>query len=357
MTSERNAEGCSHDHGNRTPWRARLRRVAAWLIRNHIWVFLALTMAVFSLSSPYFLTVNNLANVLTQSAFIGILAVGMTMVMINGEIDLSVGAVLALAAALAIGLQDQIGVWPAVFAGVLAGAALGFLNGAIVAFSGMHSFIVTLGGLIGIRGLVFVYSGENALMVTDFSYTEIPELYLGPVSLTALIFLGLALLFQWVLTSTRHGRETYAVGDNIEAAHDAGIDIKRHKIINFTICGALAAIAGVLLSMRLGTAEPNAGKIWELWTIIAVVLGARASGRVRQHVDDHWRRSDAGCAAKRPEAAEHAELCRADGDGQCAGACAAAGPLAEPWGSGAMTGVVLSVAGHHQDVPGRAGAR
>jgi len=137
----------------------------------------------------------------------------------------------------------------------------------------MHSFVVTLGGLIGIRGLVFVYSGENALMVPDFSYTEIPEVYLGPISLTAMIFFALALFFQWVLSSTRHGRETYAVGDNIEAAHDAGINVKRHKIINFTICSTLAAVCGILLSMRLGTAEPNAGRIWELWTIIAVVLG------------------------------------------------------------------------------------
>lgn len=250
-----------------------LHGLANWLMRNHIWLFLALSILVFSLASPYFLTVNNLGNVLTQGAFIGILAVGMTMVMIDGEIDLSVGATLALAASLAIGLQDQIGIWPAVFAGFASGVALGALNGTLVAFSGMHSFIVTLGGLIGIRGLVFVYSGENALMAPDFSYTEYPEIYLGPVSLTALIFLGLALLFQWVLSSTRHGRETYAVGDNIGAASDAGINIKRHKIINFTICGAMAAVAGILLSMRLGTAEPNAGKIWELWTIIAVVLG------------------------------------------------------------------------------------
>lgn len=244
-----------------------------WLLRNHIWLFLALAVTVFSMASPYFLTVNNLGNVLTQAAFIGILAVGMTMVMINGEIDLSVGAILALASALAIGLQPAIGVWPAVFVGFLSGAALGALNGTLVALSGMHSFVVTLGGLIGIRGLVFVYTGEQALMVEDFSYTDIPEVYLGPLSLTALIFLALAALFQWVLTSTRHGRETYAVGDNIAAAHDAGIRIKRHKIINFTICGALAGIAGILLSMRLGTAEPNAGRIWELWTIIAVVLG------------------------------------------------------------------------------------
>lgn len=251
----------------------RAGRVTAWLVRNHIWLFLALSVALFSFASPYFLTLNNLGNVLTQAAFIGILAVGMTMVILNGEIDLSVGAVLALASALAIGLQPLIGVWPAILAGLLSGVALGALNGAIVAYSGMHSFVVTLGALIGIRGLVFVYTGENALMVEDFSYTEIPEIYLGPLSLTAMIFLGLALLFQWVLSSTRHGRETYAVGDNIEAAYDAGINIKRHKIINFTLCGTMAAVAGILLSMRLGTAEPNAGRIWELWTIIAVVLG------------------------------------------------------------------------------------
>ena len=244
-----------------------------WLFRNHIWLFLGLAIVIFSLASPYFLTVNNISNVLTQGAFIGILAVGMTLVMIDGEIDLSVGAILALSTALAIGLQEQIGVWPAVLAGLVSGAALGFLNGAITAFSGMHSFIVTLGALIGIRGLVFIYTGEDALMVQDFSYTEYAEIYLGPVSVTALTFFVLALFFQWVLTSTRHGRETFAIGDNIEAAHDAGINIKRHKIINFTICGTMAAVAGILLSMRLGTAEPNAGKIWELWTIIAVVLG------------------------------------------------------------------------------------
>ena len=250
-----------------------LQSVLGWLLRNHIWVFLALTVVVFSLSSPYFLTVNNIGNILTQGAFIGILAIGMTLVMIDGEIDLSVGAIPALASALAIGLQDHMGVWPAVFLGLMSGAAMGFVNGTLVALSGMHSFIITLGGLIGIRGLVFVYSGENALMVPDFSYAEIPEVYLGPISLTAIIFFALALFFQWVLSSTRHGRETYAVGDNIEAAHDAGINVKRHKIINFTICGTLAAVCGILLSMRLGTAEPNAGKIWELWTIIAVVLG------------------------------------------------------------------------------------
>jgi ribose transport system permease protein len=244
-----------------------------WSLRNHIWVFLVLLAVFFSMASPHFLTLNNVGNILTQGAFIGFLAIGMTMVMINGEIDLSVGATLALACALAIGLQPLVGVWSAVFLALLAGAGLGFLNGTLVALSGMHSFVVTLGALVGIRGLVFIYTGENALMVEDFAYTEIPELYLGPLSLTALLFFGLAFSFQWILTSTRHGREAYAIGDNLEAAHDAGISVKRHKIINFTICGTLAAVCGILLSMRLGTAEPNAGRVWELWAIIAVVLG------------------------------------------------------------------------------------
>jgi ribose transport system permease protein len=230
-------------------------------------------MVVFSFASPYFLTLNNLGNVLTQGSFIGLLAVGMTLVMINGEIDLSVGAVLALASALAIGLHPSIGVWPAILVALLAGTFFGFINGAIVAMSGMHSFVVTLGALIGIRGVVFVYTGEQALMVEDFSYTEYVEIYLGPLSLTAMIFIGFALLFQWVLSNTRHGREAYAIGDNIKSAHEAGIRIKRHKIINFALCSFLAAVAGVLLSMRLGTAEPNAGRIWERWTIIAIVLG------------------------------------------------------------------------------------
>lgn len=252
---------------------AGVSRLMKAVAENHIWVFLVLAMLVFTLASPYFLTLNNLGNVLTQGAFIGILAVGMTIIMINGEIDLSVGATLALACALAIGLQPEIGVWPAIFVALLVGAVMGFINGILVALSGMHSFIVTLGALIGIRGLVFIYTGENALLVENFDYIEMAEIYLGPVSITALIFIAMALILQWVLSSTKHGREAYAVGDNLKSAHEAGIRVNRHKVINFVICGLLAAISGVLLSMRLGTAEPNAGKVWELWAIIAIVLG------------------------------------------------------------------------------------
>ncbi|MFT4158690.1 ABC transporter permease [Shinella sp.] len=261
-----------------------VRRLAA---DHYVWMLLALVCVFFAFLSPHFLTAFNIGNVLTQSAFIGLLAIGMTLVILNGEIDLSVGATLALSAALAIGLQNS--GWPtsaAIAAGLLAGTALGFINGAVVVASGMHSFVVTLGALIGIRGLVFVYTKGNALLVEDFTYADLLEVYVGPVSLTAIIFLGMLAFFQWLLSASRHGREAYAVGDNPEAARDAGVRVGRHKIINFTISGFLAALCGILLSIRLGTAEPQAGRIWELWTIIAVVLGGT---RLQGGVGSLWK--------------------------------------------------------------------
>lgn len=261
-----------------------VRRLAA---DHYVWMLLALVCVFFAFLSPHFLTAFNIGNVLTQSAFIGLLAIGMTLVILNGEIDLSVGATLALSAALAIGLQNS--GWPtsaAIAAGLLAGTALGFINGTVVVASGMHSFVVTLGALIGIRGLVFVYTKGNALLVEDFTYADLLEVYVGPVSLTAIIFLGMLAFFQWLLSASRHGREAYAVGDNPEAARDAGVKVGRHKIINFTISGFLAALCGILLSIRLGTAEPQAGRIWELWTIIAVVLGGT---RLQGGVGSLWK--------------------------------------------------------------------
>lgn len=261
-------------------------------VRRHIaelyvWVLLALAFGLFALLSPHFMTAFNIGNVLTQAAFIGLLSIGMTLVILNGEIDLSVGAVLALASALAIGLQNEGWSTPvAITAGLAVGTVLGFLNGVVVVASGMHSFVVTLGALIGIRGLVFVYTGGNALLVEDFTYADLLEYYIGPVSLTSIIFLGLFAAFQWMLSATRHGREAYAVGDNPEAARDAGIRVGRHKIVNFTLSGLLAALCGIMLSIRLGTAEPQAGRVWELWTIIAVVLGGT---RLQGGVGSLWK--------------------------------------------------------------------
>ncbi|HKJ95022.1 MAG TPA: ABC transporter permease [Gammaproteobacteria bacterium] len=243
-----------------------------WISRHPIWLFLAACVIFFSFGSPYFFTPFNLSNILVQSAFIGFLSIGMTLIMINGNIDLTVGSTLALCASLAVGLQDY-GLVVAIAGAVAAGLLLGLLNGVIVVKTGVHSFIVTLGGLIGIRGLVFVYTGENSLSATNMSFLDFGMISFGPISIIAVLFVVLMLAFQWMLSRTRHGREAYAIGGNLSAAENAGVKVSRHIVINFVISGLMAAVAGITMATQMGAATPNLGTNYELWTVIAVVLG------------------------------------------------------------------------------------
>lgn len=242
------------------------------LKRQPIWIFLAACILFFSFSAPAFLSVDNLSNVLVQSAFTGFLAIGMTLIMINGNIDLSVGSILALCASLAVGLQTY-GMVVAIVGALAAGLALGIFNGLIVVKTGVHSFIVTLAALIGIRGLVFVYTREQSLSATNMDYMDFGMISFGPINVIAAAFLVLLLVFQFVLARTRHGREAFAIGGNLTAAINAGIKVKRHVVINFAVSGAMAAIAGIAMTTQMGAATPNLGSNYELWTIIAVVLG------------------------------------------------------------------------------------
>jgi ribose/xylose/arabinose/galactoside ABC-type transport system permease subunit len=252
-----------------------VKKIQDIILQNSIWLFLVICLIFFSFSSEYFLTVTNLTNVLVQGSFIGLLAIGMTLCIINGNIDLTVGAVLGLAASLAVGLQAEYGIIISILAALTAGLLLGLLNGVVTVFSGVNAFIVTLGGMIGIRGLVFVYTGEQSFFATDMRFIEFNEIIIGStiISLISTLFIVLILFFQWFLSRTVHGRDAYAIGGNLQAAENAGIRVKKHIIINFAISGFLAAVAGVLLASRMGSSTPNLGNIYELWTIIAVVLG------------------------------------------------------------------------------------
>jgi ribose transport system permease protein len=245
------------------------------ILQNSIWVFLVICTVIFSFASEYFLTFTNLTNILVQGSFIGFLAIGMTLCMINGNIDLTVGAVLGFAASLAVGLQADYGVVFGICVALAVGLLLGVLNGVLIAYSGVHAFIVTLGGMIGIRGLVFVYTGEESFFATNMQFIDFNEVMIGstPISLISVSFIALAFFFQWFLTRTVHGRDVYAIGGNRQAAENSGIRVKRHIIINFAISGLLAAFSGIMLASRMGSSTPNLGSIYELWTIIAVVLG------------------------------------------------------------------------------------
>ncbi|MBJ3778785.1 ABC transporter permease [Acuticoccus mangrovi] len=238
-----------------------------------IWLFTLACALFFTVTTDNFAEIGNLTNILQQTSTIGLIALGMTVVMINGNIDLSVGAVVALAASLAVGLQSDIGTLPAVAVGLGSGIALGFLNGMIVWKTGVDAFIVTLGAMIGVRGLVFVYTQEQSFFAMDFAYSDFGMSQTLGLPTLAWVFLGFTVVMHWVMTSTVHGRNAYAVGGNREAALNAGIRVGRHMVVNFMIVGFFAALAGITLSTQMGASTPNLGREYELWTITAVVLG------------------------------------------------------------------------------------
>lgn len=237
-----------------------------------IWVFVIALFIFFSFMSEYFLSFGNITNILVQTSTIGLVALGMTFVMINGNIDLSVGAILGLAASLAVGLQE-VSMTLAILAALSSGILLGALNGFVVWKTGVNAFIVTLGAMLGVRGLIFLYTGEQSFFAMNFAFADFGTSTIGPFPVLAIIFLACALIMHLVLTRTGHGRNTFAVGGNPEASIDAGIRLGRHMMINFIIVGFFAALAGVLLASQMGAATPNLGRDYELWVITAVVLG------------------------------------------------------------------------------------
>ncbi len=253
--------------------------LSTFLKRGAIWGFIVLELVFFSvageflsLSDKAFMDIDNMLLLFKQSAPIGIIAMGMTIVMINGNIDLSVGATYALSA---IVLLDSMS-WP-VFAGLgdwvipvawalalLTGTLLGALNGLIVWKTGVDAFIVTLGSMLGYRGLVFMYNGEQPTSHLNWSLVDFAEAqFLGLHTPTWFLLLVTAVIW-FVMTRTVHGRNAYAIGNNREAAVNAGIRVGPHFLINFMIIGFLAALSSVVFYSESGSVNPNDGELYEL---------------------------------------------------------------------------------------------
>ncbi len=253
-----------------------------------IWGFIVLELIFFSvagqfwsLSESAFMDFDNMLLLLKQSAPIGIIAVGMTIIMINGNIDLSVGAIFALSAIVMLDAMT----WP-VFAGLgdwvipvaallalLTGMVLGLINGLIVWKTGVDAFIVTLGSMLGFRGLVFMYNGEQPTFHLNWTMVDFAEADILGVETPAIVLLAVVLVFWLLMTRTVHGRNAYAIGDNRDAAVNAGIRVGPHMLINFAIIGFLSALSAVTFYSASGSVNPNDGMLFELWAITAVVLG------------------------------------------------------------------------------------
>jgi ribose transport system permease protein len=229
---------------------------------------------LFSVLSPTFLTAGNLLNVVLQVSIIAIVAFGMTYVLLLGEIDLSVGSIIALAGSvagllLAHGLPLAL-VLPAVLA---CGLLLGAVNGAVSSLLSIPSFIVTVATMGIFRGIAYITSDGMPVSIESEAFLWLGNGRLLGVPAPIWILALLLLVNHLVLAKTVFGRKAYLTGGNVEAAVYAGIRVKRLKIVIFMISGLMAAIGGLVLTARLYSAQPNAALGWELDAIAAAVLG------------------------------------------------------------------------------------
>lgn len=221
-----------------------------------------------------FLTTENVLNVLRQNSMLGLVALGMTFVILSGGVDLSVGALLAVGGVTAARLSGH-GSLVAIIAGVAASAALGLVNGLTIAKGRMPPFVATLAMMIAARGALLGLSGDDSIPLAS-SASAFHWLGRGAVaSIPApIVLLVLAYVLGWLaLRYLRFGRQVYAVGDDAVAARLLGLRVDRVLVATYVASGALAGLAGVVLAARLGAGQPVAGMGWELDAIAAVVVG------------------------------------------------------------------------------------
>ena len=233
-----------------------------------------LLCAVFSTLSDRFLTVNNAVNVLRQSTINGIIAIGMTFVILTAGIDLSVGAVLALSTIVTADLLRQgIAVPIAVLAGLALGSAAGLVNGLIITKAKVPPFVATLGMMTVARGLTLTYTQGKPITGLPDRFRFIGTGSLGPVPMP-IVIAALAFLVGYILlTRTRVGEYILALGNNPVAARYAGIATDRYTTLVYVVAGLLSALAGMILVARLNSAQPTAGLAYEFDAIAAVVVG------------------------------------------------------------------------------------
>jgi ribose transport system permease protein len=253
----------------------------------HLAPLLALVLAAVLLGwrAPQFWSADNLLSIGVQSAVILILAIGQTLVIIAGGIDLSVGSVVALAGtAAALLMAHGVPPVPASLVGIVAGALVGLFNGGIVAGARMPPFIVTLGTLGMARGLALILTDGTNVSGLPAGFMTLGQGRLGPVPLPILCVLGVALAAHLLLSRTRFGRYCYAMGSNRQAARLSGVGVQRWTVTVFALSGLLAGLGGIIQTSRLGIGQPTTGEGFELDAVAAAVIGGASLSGGEGHI-------------------------------------------------------------------------
>ncbi|MCB1372164.1 MAG: ABC transporter permease, partial [Rhodobacteraceae bacterium] len=269
-----------------TPGRARHRPVLGFVLDNLVWLILLIALTAFGLFIPKFLQIGIFLNILEQSTFVGVIAVGLSLTLIAGEMDLSVESVMALAAmlvALTFGTGGAGGgleldpawlAFPVSLAMALGvGAAVGALNGLLVVRFEINAFIVTLASYIWGRGLVVALSGGRSVYGLPDALRAVAVQRLLGVPLLAWVLIAVYLVFSFLLAKTPFGRHLFMIGGNAVASNRAGIRVARNVILAFLLSGMLAGLAGWLLASRTAGATANLGIGMLFQAFAAVVIG------------------------------------------------------------------------------------
>ncbi|UWQ21785.1 ABC transporter permease [Jannaschia sp. W003] len=243
------------------------------LRRTSVLAALVLLVIVSSFLNDRFLSVPNLMNVLRQVSIVGILAVGMTFVIITKGIDLSVGSILGVSVVLFAGLLETQSMAVAIPLGILAAMGLGLVNGVGVALAGIPPFIMTLGTLSFARGLAFIYTGGTPIPILDEAFYDLGNGYTFGVPNPTLILIATLVISGVVLAFTPFGRSVYAIGSNEDAARLSGVPVGAYKTAVYVISGGVAGVAGLVYASQLSVGTPIAGQAYELDAIAAVVVG------------------------------------------------------------------------------------
>lgn len=229
-----------------------------------------------SVASPYFLDAKNLTNILVQASVVALLAGGQTFVILTGGVDLAVGAVTALCGAIAGYMMVKLGIdpWLSIAAAFGIGAAVGLFNGYLVAFVGIPSFIVTLGGLTLWRGLAFDATGgfDMAGLPEPMPFIGYGE-FLGLMPMPIVIMVVFYIAMAFVLSSTKLGRYVYAIGSNEPGARQVGINVRGYKLAVYLVSGLCCALAAIVLAGRMDSSSGKMAQMFELDAIAAVILG------------------------------------------------------------------------------------
>jgi ribose transport system permease protein len=270
-----------------TVQKSRFRGVT-WLDRvRQVGILLALLMimGVFSFLTPIFLTPSNLTNILVQSTITAIIGIGMTLVIIQGGIDLSVGPLVALVVVVvATQMVKGMPVPQAILVGLILGALAGIFNGVMIAYVGLQPFIVTLGTMSLFRGSALVYTNGDPIFKVPAAFRSIFNgEYLGVPG--PIVFMLLVALIAFILLNyTRLGIYIKSIGGNEEAARMSGVNVRLNKLLTYTLCSVFTALAALVLLGRLGAAEPIAGSGYELDAIAAAAVGGTSMSGGRGNI-------------------------------------------------------------------------